>query len=125
MVEPAAPTIDWPTIIAGLISALASLAAGAGLYFQNRATAAKVEVTAQKVDKTAEKVDVNTEITQKAADAAEQVQIATVDRLDYDRLRRMEAAVLTLDECQACRAKILELTDRRRTRRPIIEEPSQ
>lgn len=49
-----------------------------------------------------------------AKDAAENVQVATVDRLDYDRLRRMEAALLTLDECQGCREKIQALADRRR-----------
>lgn len=102
--------IDWQAVI----SAFVALATGIGLYLQNKGTAKKVEATAQKVDE-------NTDLTQQAKDAAEQVQVATVDRLDYDRLRRMEAAVLTLDECQPCRAKILELTDRRRARPHIGE----
>jgi molecular chaperone DnaK (HSP70) len=51
-----------------------------------------------------------------AQHAAEAIQQATFDKLDYDRLRRQEAALLMLDECEPCRAKILALTDRRRLR---------
>ncbi len=51
-----------------------------------------------------------------AHEAAASVQVATFDRLDYDRLRRVEAALLTLDECSSCREKIQVLTDRRRLR---------
>jgi hypothetical protein len=58
----------------------------------------------------------NTEATHGAKVAAEGLQRATFDRLDYDRLRRLEAALLTLDECAPCRQKILDLTDRRRLR---------
>lgn len=65
----------------------------------------------------------NTNATHDARRAAEETQIATVDRLDYDRLRRIEAALLTLDECMGCRQKILELADRRRLR-PHIEDIS-
>ena len=58
----------------------------------------------------------NTSATHDARRAAEETQVATVDRLDYDRLRRLEAALLTLDECAPCRQKILEFTERRRLR---------
>jgi hypothetical protein len=64
----------------------------------------------------------NTNATHDARRAAEETQIATVDRLDYDRLRRIEAALLTLDECTGCRQKILELADRRRLRPHTTEE---
>lgn len=47
-------------------------------------------------------------------EAVEGMQQATFDRLDYDRLRRIEAAVLTFEECQPCREKILTITERRR-----------
>ena len=104
--------IDWQAVI----SALVALATGIGLYLQNRATSKKVDDTSNKVDK-------NTEITQKAADAAEQVQIETVNRLNYDRLQQMERAVLTLEECEPCREKILAITDRRRVYRPTPEPP--
>lgn len=105
-------TIDWQAVI----SAVVALATGIGLYLQNKGTAKKVDATAQKVDE-------NTEITQKAADAAEQVQIETVNRLNYDRLQQMERAVLTLEECEPCREKILRITDRRRVYRPTPEPP--
>ena len=62
------------------------------------------------------KLSENTEKTEAAKVAAEGVQQATFDRLDYDRLRRVEAALLTLDECSSCREKIQVLTDRRRLR---------
>jgi hypothetical protein len=58
-----------------------------------------------------------------AEQAALSVQQATFDRLDYDRLRRLEAALLTLDECAPCREKILAVTDRRRLR-PHVKEPT-
>ncbi len=66
----------------------------------------------------------NTDATHRARNAAEGVQVATVDRLDYDRLRRLEAALLTLDECAGCRQTILDLTDRRRLRPHAEETPS-
>ena len=59
---------------------------------------------------------------EQAEKAAAAVQRETIDRLDYDRLRRMEAALLTLDECDGCRSKIMAVTDRRRLR-PRTEEP--
>lgn len=65
----------------------------------------------------------NTVATHGAKQAAEGLQRATFDRLDYDRLRRLEAALLTLDECAPCRQKILDLTDRRRLR-PHTEDTS-
>lgn len=98
--------IDWQAVI----SAFVALATGVGLYLQNKGTAKKVEDTSKKVD-------ANTEITQKAANAAEQVQVETVNRLNYDRLQQMERAVLTLEECEPCREKILAITDRRRVYR--------
>lgn len=64
----------------------------------------------------------NTAATHDARAAVEGVQQATFDRLDYDRLRRLEAALLTLDECAPCRQKILDLTDRRRLRPHTTEE---
>lgn len=70
------------------------------------------------------KLSENTEKTEAAKVAAEGVQQATFDRLDYDRLRRVEAALLTLDECTSCREKIQVLTDRRRLR-PHTPPPPQ
>lgn len=102
--------IDWQAVI----SAFVALATGIGLYLQNKSTANKVDATAQKVDE-------NTDLTQRAKDAAERVQQATVDRLDYDRLRRLEAALITLPECEPCRTQILAITDRRRVWRPVTE----
>lgn len=98
------PPIDWQAVT----SAAVALATGLGLWLQSRATA--------------KKVDENTELTQQAKDAAEQVQQATVDKLDYDRLRRMESALQTLEACEPCRAEILRLTDRRRTYAPTGED---
>lgn len=66
----------------------------------------------------------NTKHTKDARAAAAAVQQATVDKLDYDRLRRMEAALLTLDECEGCRAKILALSERRRLRPRSLETDS-
>lgn len=89
--------IDWQAII----SAIVALAGAVTLYLQNQANAKRIEQ--------------NTDLTQQAKTAAEQVQQATVDRLDYDRLRRMEAALQTLEACEPCRDAIMALTDRRRT----------
>lgn len=104
--------INWPDWIPKLLEAAIVFFTGLGLFFQNRSTR-------KKVDETQTKVDENTVKTEETKAAVDNIQVATVNVLDYDRLRRMEAALLTLDECQSCRAKILKLTERRRIYPPV------
>lgn len=99
-----------PEQIAQLVAAVVTLATALAAYLESRRTTAVAR----------EGVQVATE----AKDAAAAVQQATVDKLDYDRLRRMEAALLTLDGCEGCRAQILELAERRRLRPRSLETNS-
>ena len=89
--------MNWSEHLPRIIEALIVLVTGIGLWLQNRSTKKHLS----------RKLDDNTQKT-------EAIQIATVDRLDYDRLRRMEAALLTLPGCQQCRDEIASMTERRR-----------
>lgn len=99
-----------PEQIAQLVTAVVTLAAAAAAYLESR--------------KTTQVAREGKQAATEAKESADAVQQSTVDKLDYDRLRRMESALLTLPGCEMCRQQILDMTERRRLR-PRLETPDE
>lgn len=115
--QPGATAVDWGQAGIALVEIIIGLAA---VIATVRHILGEVQ---RKLGEMHTELKVNTKTTEETKTAAEAVQTATFDRLDYDRLRRMEAALLTLDACEPCRDAIFALTDRRRLRPQAPEEP--
>lgn len=91
-------TIDWPSIL----TSLATLAGGVGLWLQQRATRKELSE--------------NTKKTEGVAVSVEKVNQAQFDYAELYDLRRWKAAFDSLPECGECKDAVAKLADRRRLR---------
>lgn len=89
-------------VVAGLISLALIIIGGVG------------SVVKILVDRLTRDIQDNTKKTEATQTAVENIQVATVNVLDYERLRRMEAMLMSFDECRTCYEKVLSVKERRR-----------
>lgn len=89
-------------VVAGLVSLALVIIGGVG------------SVVKILVDRLTRDIQDNTKKTEATQTAVENIQVATVNVLDYERLRRIEAAMMTFDECRPCYEKITSMKERRR-----------
>ena len=98
-------TIDWPAVI----TSLATLAGGVGLYLQQRATRKDLKENTKATEETKAKA---TEV----AVSVERVNQAQFDYAELWELRRWKAAFDSLPECSDCKDSVARMADRRRLR---------